>query len=231
MRNHRGFTLVELLLVIAIIALLIAMLLPALNKARAAAQSVQCASNLRQVGMLCLAYANDAKGAFPLRKADFGSPQPGEEGLLWMNFLQRKGLIDFPENVSRSNHLNARLYCPTNDATWTYAVTILADKSIWGGGYVGGTGGYPPPRWNKFTWRKITQAKFPSDRLIMMEANTWTTDGNQYEKDHQWRVSQHNKGSNYLFLDGHVEWQRETWLTVRGSPIRPTYADRVDVTQ
>jgi prepilin-type N-terminal cleavage/methylation domain-containing protein/prepilin-type processing-associated H-X9-DG protein len=64
-KKHTAFTLVELLVVIGIIALLISMLLPALNKARQAAQAVNCLSNLRQVGNAVMFYVQDNKGTMP----------------------------------------------------------------------------------------------------------------------------------------------------------------------
>jgi prepilin-type N-terminal cleavage/methylation domain-containing protein/prepilin-type processing-associated H-X9-DG protein len=81
MRRRKGFTLVELLVVIGIIALLVAMLLPALNKARRAAKTVLCGSNLRQCALGLQLYAHDNGGNIPIYKSNAGAVQ------MWAYFL------------------------------------------------------------------------------------------------------------------------------------------------
>ncbi len=90
-RRPRGFTLVELLVVIAIIGILIALLRPAVQAAREAARRMQCANNLKQMGLALHNYATAHGGYFP-----FGTPGAGQHGLFthMLPYLERKTLYD-----------------------------------------------------------------------------------------------------------------------------------------
>jgi prepilin-type N-terminal cleavage/methylation domain-containing protein/prepilin-type processing-associated H-X9-DG protein len=106
-----GFTLVELLVVIGIIAILIAILLPSLQSARRQAAMVQCQSNMRQIAMGLIMYIDANKGKHPPATiSDRPSHNSVEGGFWWPQALVRGGYVKAPSvyhapNSSTSNKL------------------------------------------------------------------------------------------------------------------------------
>ena len=96
-RPLRGFTLVELLVVITIIGILIALLLPAVQAAREAARRMQCNNNLKQISLAVLNY-EATNGSFPINITHFSEGKAVGTGMSWMvgilPYIEMQGLYD-----------------------------------------------------------------------------------------------------------------------------------------
>ena len=122
--KRRGFTLIELLVVIAIIALLLAVIMPALGKAKEAAQRIICRNNLRQQSIGIILYSNDN---------DSYVPHNDMEGWLWdMTFMATKQLSEYAGFDD-----NKTFFCPAN------RIKKATDARYWQFSYLGATGPYP----------------------------------------------------------------------------------------
>ena len=127
-RQHpsRGFTLIELLVVISIIALLIALLLPALRQAREVAKQSQCLSNKRQVGIAMGAYSVDHRQEVPGGGARYG---PGSAGTRhWYMFYLTS---DTDTRFAKTAYLESAkaVRCPMSEQTGTYGGCYGAYKA------------------------------------------------------------------------------------------------------
>lgn len=110
-KHRRGaFTLIELLVVVGIIAILVAILLPAMQRARESAITVKCLASIKQCGAALQLYAIDARGVVAAGGALPASYSGGGVGLPWMDFLDGKrfGNTVYLQETSEAQH------CPKN---------------------------------------------------------------------------------------------------------------------
>ncbi|UCD53183.1 MAG: prepilin-type N-terminal cleavage/methylation domain-containing protein [Phycisphaerales bacterium] len=234
MRNKRAFTLIELLVVISVIALLLAILMPALMLAKEHAKRMVCCNNVRILGMANTLYAEDADGWYvPIMDRTLG------ENRYWPANQHFRKLVGYKSKQSETDsdwHAPKEFLCPSDvvsnqqrpDAQWDswisygYNITDWYFSDWYGIGYAG---------------HKNATVRTPSAELIFTESNDWWLwwwganyvdgwdvlgqDGITPYKEVGCdgpTLYRHSEGVNIAFYDGHVQhlkkdkvWSQEAW--------------------
>jgi prepilin-type N-terminal cleavage/methylation domain-containing protein/prepilin-type processing-associated H-X9-DG protein len=204
MRRSRGFTLVELLVVIAIIGALVALLLPAVQSARATARSAVCKSQLRQIGVAILRYCDGHGGELP--EWWHSGKVKGERS--WLSTLgpaleNVDAVRICPEDKQADDRLRNRAtsYVINNYLTTTKDVDEDSVRNL---RQIGATS-------RTIAIMEIADALPPEPKYEHTHATDWfapinVQDGVVYQEvEREVQVDRHADAAHYLFLDGHVE--------------------------
>lgn len=209
MRNRRnyGFTLIELLVVISIIAILAALLLPALNQARARARQNNCASNQKQILFAVLQYAGENGDLTPPLNlsSSFSGTNPSRTNNWWSNLLVRCGYLPKPqawESESGGKSADGVLVCPSGKIDSGYIG--IYESSTYGVSY---NVSIKLPKIRDNSTRLLIGDTYSSLSFYSPKYTSWTpTLGQRFSE-------RHSEGANGGFLDGHVEYRKYlVWL-------------------
>jgi hypothetical protein len=209
-----GFSLIDLLVSIAVVAVLIALMMPTLSTVREAARRVVCASNVRQIGLGLAMYADDYKGMLPFTKFAGAGVGSGATALQSMVILRDSPQVwDGLGILFESDYLDAAgvFYCPSHHGDHPYSA--YAQAWIEDSGRIVGN----------FQFRGVGAMNLSSFR----DAQAMVADGMRVQSDYNHRV-----GSNVLRTDLTVAWFADPGGTLAArlplSEADPAAANKVD---
>jgi prepilin-type N-terminal cleavage/methylation domain-containing protein/prepilin-type processing-associated H-X9-DG protein len=191
-----GFTLVELLVVIALIGLLAALVTPVLQQAIARAHTAKCLSNMRQIGIAVLHYAADHEQRFP--RSTHSAFSVGE-------YPWARSLAPYLGGTEQHwQQLTNSVYrCPADQSghTHSYGLNVYLEVNPDYDDYDG------RPR----TWRTLSSVPDPANTILLAEnrssadhimPNFWSSPS---DADYDCAHDRHLGQANYVFVDGHAE--------------------------
>jgi len=228
--RSRAFTLVELLVVVAIISMLMSITLPALERARKAGKRIGCFSNLRQLTLAWIMYAIDNDDRLCSAGTYWNHP-PGSWPVLGTDHWVGDGPhLPGPESNPLGNTENAikdGVLWPYTQKTlgvyWCPSDSIKRLRSYSMSNSMGGR-----VRDNVRPFRKLGEIWTPAERMVFIDAggDSWLEDGfwpiQRTGRKWRWRIrkfnmitARHTCGCNLAFSDGHCEFWRWNDLTIR----------------